>query len=256
MSKIGLKYPVYKTSTSAGVIGKAIKADIKITLNNGKNHADDSLDDSDTSFKEGKITLGVNDISDVVQSVLLGHAIVGGEMTAMETDKAPFTGVGIYGPKLINHETKWRAIWFPKVKFTEPDDSNETKAESIKFGTPIIIGDIFPDPILGWKKEQTFDTEALAIAYINAKAGITPQVATPTASIAAGTYAGTQSVALTCETADATIYYTTNGLTPTDEDTEYTTALSIAASTMLKAMAVKAAMADSAVMQAEYIISA
>ena len=32
MAKIGLKYPVYKTEDSQGVIGKAIQADISITV--------------------------------------------------------------------------------------------------------------------------------------------------------------------------------------------------------------------------------
>jgi hypothetical protein len=61
---------------------------------------------------------------------------------------------------------------------------------------------------------------------------------------------------LTCATAGATIYYTTNGLTPTDADNDYTTALSIEESTMLKAIAVKAGMSNSEVMEAEYIITA
>ena len=33
IGKIGLKYPVYKTATAQGVIGKAIQADISISVN-------------------------------------------------------------------------------------------------------------------------------------------------------------------------------------------------------------------------------
>jgi hypothetical protein len=60
---------------------------------------------------------------------------------------------------------------------------------------------------------------------------------------------------LASATSGTTIYYTTNGLTPTTDSNEYTNAISITASTMLKAIAVKAGMKDSFVMEEEYIIT-
>ena len=53
MAKIGLKYPVYKTDSAAGVIGKAIQADISITVNDVKLYADDAVAESDKSFQNG-----------------------------------------------------------------------------------------------------------------------------------------------------------------------------------------------------------
>jgi hypothetical protein len=177
-------------------------------------------------------------------------------MTAKGTDSPAYASVGFYGVKMVSNVKYYRAVWFPKVLFSEPADANATKGESIAFGTPTIVGAIFDDATNGWKQEKTFATAALAQAYLDNLSGITAQVATPVPSVAAGTHAGTQTVALTCSTAGATIYYTTNGLTPTDADDEYSAPLSIAASTMLKAIAVKTDLADSAVMEAEYIITA
>jgi autotransporter-associated beta strand protein len=79
-------------------------------------------------------------------------------------------------------------------------------------------------------------------------------VATPTFSPAGGGYVGAQSVTLSCATALATIYYTTNGSTPTAGSDVYSAAISVPLNTTLtiKAFAVKSGMTDSAVGSATY----
>ncbi len=63
--------------------------------------------------------------------------------------------------------------------------------------------------------------------------------AEPTFSLTAGTYTEAQSVTLACETQGATIYYTTNGSTPTNASTQYTTAISVGETMTIKAVAIK-----------------
>ena len=63
-------------------------------------------------------------------------------------------------------------------------------------------------------------------------------LAAPTISLPAGSYVGTQSVTLTAEDG-ASIYYTLDETTPTEESTPYTDAISITESCTLKAIAVK-----------------
>ena len=77
-----------------------------------------------------------------------------------------------------------------------------------------------------------------------------PVVATP----AAGTFAGAQSVTLVSASEDADIYYTTNGSAPNAESTKYTTAIAVAATTTIKAIAIKAGVANSAVFTGVYTI--
>ena len=82
------------------------------------------------------------------------------------------------------------------------------------------------------------------------------QVATPTFLPPAGTYSGTQSVAVSSLTAGATFYYTTNGSTPTTGSTLYTGPISVNASETLKVLAVHAGLSNSNVASAAYVINA
>lgn len=89
----------------------------------------------------------------------------------------------------------------------------------------------------------------------NVRSGL-KKVATPVATPVAGTYSATQSVTLTSSTSGATIYYTTDGSTPTKSSTKYTAAISVAATTTIKAIAIKTGMVESEVLTAAYTISA
>ena len=64
-------------------------------------------------------------------------------------------------------------------------------------------------------------------------------VATPTFDPAAGTYTSAQSVTLACATDGASIYYTTDGTTPTNASTEYTKAIDVYKTMTIKAIAQK-----------------
>ena len=73
------------------------------------------------------------------------------------------------------------------------------------------------------------------------------QVATPMSSIASGTYTSAQMVTISDATTGATIYYTTNGTTPTSNSTKYAGAIAISASETLKAIVIATGFTDSAV---------
>jgi len=175
MSKIGLKYPVYKGTTKKGVIAKAIQADISISTSDVKLFADDVVSESDVSFQSGTLTLNIDDLSAEMQTEFLGHAknVATAEITANVDDINPFVGVGFYAVKMVAAVRKYRALWFPKIKFAEPSDSLATKGETLAFGTDSLVGTIFPNDAGDWKQEQTFATEAEAKTYLDGKSGIT-----------------------------------------------------------------------------------
>jgi Chitobiase/beta-hexosaminidase C-terminal domain/Legume lectin domain len=89
---------------------------------------------------------------------------------------------------------------------------------------------------------------------ISATTGATP-TATPTFSPVAGTYTSAQSVSISDATSGASVYYTTNGTTPTTSSTRYTGAITVSSTETLKAMAVASGDTDSAVASADYTMS-
>lgn len=78
--------------------------------------------------------------------------------------------------------------------------------------------------------------------------------ATPTFSVAGGTYTMSKSVTLNCGTAGATIRYTTDGTDPTGSSTAYSSAITVDASKTIKAKAFKDGLTASDVASATYTI--
>ena len=78
------------------------------------------------------------------------------------------------------------------------------------------------------------------------------QVAKPKASPSGGNYDEEVSVRLTCTTPGATIYYTTDGKTPTTDSKKYTKPIPVGKYTIIKAIAVKDGMKDSKQLKEEY----
>jgi hypothetical protein len=81
-----------------------------------------------------------------------------------------------------------------------------------------------------------------------------PATANPTFSPGTGTYTSSQSVTIADTTVGATIYYTTNGSTPTTSSPIYSSAVSVTANTTLQALAIAPGFAQSAVGSAAYVI--
>ena len=87
---------------------------------------------------------------------------------------------------------------------------------------------------------------------------ITPapgDVSTPVFSPAGGSYPSAQSVIITSATAGAVIHVTTDGSTPTGSSAIYSGAITVAATSTIKALARKSGMSDSAVTSATFTIT-
>ena len=107
--------------------------------------------------------------------------------------------------------------------------------------------------------QQTMRGKQALYSYLYAirpEIPVTIQVATPTASVATGTEIEQNStITLSTATADAKIYYTTNGSEPSAiNGTEYTAPVAITANVTIKAIAVKADMDDSEIAEFKYTV--
>ena len=93
---------------------------------------------------------------------------------------------------------------------------------------------------------------SLTSAIGSATYTIETPAATPTFTPPAGVYTGAQQVTISDSTPGATIFYTTNGTTPTASSTPYTAAIPVSKTTTIKAIASAAESLNSAVATAEY----
>jgi hypothetical protein len=85
---------------------------------------------------------------------------------------------------------------------------------------------------------------------------ITPPAVSPTFSLASGSYTSVQSVTLASATPGATIYYTTNGTSPTSSSTKYTGAITVSGTQTIEAIAEAVGYSNSPVTWATYTLVA
>ena len=83
-----------------------------------------------------------------------------------------------------------------------------------------------------------------------------PAAATPTFSPSPGSYSSTQTVTISDATTGASIYYTTDGTTPTTGSTSYSGSITVDSTETIQAIAAAAGFSNSAVATATYTINA
>lgn len=178
MAKIGLKNFYYSVATENATTGaityagatklaKAISATFEPTVSDATLYADDAIAERDAGVTGGSLTLGIDRYDTATAAALLGHTVeTNGEMVSNVNDVAPYVGLGRVVTLMQDGAYKYRAVFFPKVKFQEPSSDNSTKGETTEFGTYEITGTVVPPVDGDWRKEQIFDTEAAAVAYL------------------------------------------------------------------------------------------
>jgi hypothetical protein len=125
--------------------------------------------------------------------------------------------------------------------------------------TPTTSSAVYSGPITV-SVAETLQAIAVAPGYSNSTAGsaaytISSVAATPAFTPAGGTYTSTQMVTISTMTPSATIYYTSNGSTPTTGSAVYSGLITISASETIRAIAVSAGYSNSAVGSATYTIT-
>lgn len=115
-----------------------------ISVNINPNASQETLfaDDGpyDTATTLGKIDVEINkaELTTENKADLLGHQVdSNGGIVYGDSDIAPWVAIGF---RTLKSNGKYRYVWLYKGKFTDPEDNNETKGDSINFQTDTISG--------------------------------------------------------------------------------------------------------------------
>lgn len=183
MAKIGVQNFLYGILTEtnntatygAGLKpGKAVSCTVNISSNDAKLYADDGLAESDTSFQSGTVSMELDNADITTQATLLGHKLTGDVMTRNANDVAPYVGLGRIVTKMVAGTYKYKVEFLCKVKFSEPNQENTTKGESVEFGTTTLEGIVSTLANGDWSKTETFDSLSSAQTYLESLFGTTP----------------------------------------------------------------------------------
>jgi phi13 family phage major tail protein len=174
MAKVGLRGLTYAIMDEQGAygapssMGKGITASVSANNADAKLYADDQLAESDSSFISATVSMTVDDDRASVLADLLGHTYnsTSNEIVRNVDDVAPYVGLGRIIRKVVENVPAWKVEFLAKVKFAEPSQEENTKADSVEFGTTTIEGAAYAPENGTWSRSATFATLAEAQAYL------------------------------------------------------------------------------------------
>ena len=169
MATIGLDKLYYATITDDengeeiyGIptqLAKAISAELSVELAEATLYADDGAAEIVKEFKNGTISLGVDDIGSTTAAALTGVTVDKNSVVVSNSeDGGNPVAVGFRAKK---SNGKYKYYWLYRVKFGIPATNLATKGDSITFSTPTIEGTVLrrnkPDTSgkHPWKAEVT-----------------------------------------------------------------------------------------------------
>ena len=147
---------IYGTPTQ---LAKAISAELSVELAEATLYADDGAAEIVKEFKNGTISLGVDDIGSTTAAALTGVTVDKNNVVVSNgEDGGNPVAVGFRAKK---SNGKYKYYWLYRVKFGIPATNLATKGDSITFSTPTIEGTVLrrnkPDTSgkHPWKAEVT-----------------------------------------------------------------------------------------------------
>ena len=189
MAKIGIKGLTYATFTSGGEGGSItygtgvklddymIRADITEEREDTGFYADDHKIDSEKSMTGATVSLELANMTDTLETALLGYVTATTSELNVTDGDAPFVGIGFVTKERFKGTVTYKAYWFYKVQFAKEQDSVQTKGENMEFQTETISGDALAvvltsngDNIYYSTVRKSSETDART--WLNGKAGI------------------------------------------------------------------------------------
>ena len=121
-------------------LAKAISAELSVELAEATLYADDGASEIVKEFKNGTLSLGVDDIGTSAAAALTGVSVDSNNVviSASEDGGSP-VAIGFRAKK---SNGKYKYYWLYRVKFGVPATNLATKGDSITFSTPTIEGTV------------------------------------------------------------------------------------------------------------------
>ena len=178
MAEIGMQYPVWAemlTESTYGtgmVMGKAVSANLQWQKEDNELYGDDAVAETDQSITGYTLDISTTYLEEGVESAILGLEVdSSGEFTITDADP-PYGGTGYIRVLKRNNTRLYKAVWYPKVQFSHPNETTNTKQKSISWGTPTLNGTaagLYVDSSdkLRYQLHKTFSTIADAKSWLN-----------------------------------------------------------------------------------------
>lgn len=150
-------------------LAKAISAELSVELAEATLYADDGASEIIKEFKNGTLSLGVDDIGTATAAALTGVSVDNNNVviSASEDGGSP-VAVGFRARK---SNGKYKYYWLYRVKFGVPATNLATKGDSITFSTPTIEG-----TVLRRNKPDTSGKHPWKAEVTEGDTGVTPSV--------------------------------------------------------------------------------
>ncbi|MBR1810981.1 MAG: phage tail protein [Clostridia bacterium] len=152
-------------------LAKAISADLSLELAEATLYADDGPAESFKEFKQGKLSLGIDNIGLDAAATLTGAVIdKNGVLVSASEDNGKYVAIGFRAKKANG---KYRYFWLYKVIFALPGTTLATKGDSISFSTPSIEGTVLrrnkadANGRFPWKAEVNEDDKNIGSTVIS-----------------------------------------------------------------------------------------
>lgn len=187
MARIGMRYPIYvpytvetdesgretETLGTKKVMGKAIRADASINTSDARLYGDDGLAEEVLEFVDGTLSLETDDIEDDVQAELLGNTVdeATGDITSHTDDTPIYTRSGYVSRRYKGGKSQYKGILLMRVKYSIPNQTDNTKGQTITFSTPTMTGTISRNKDGVWRRmSKWFETAEEATQWLDTAA--------------------------------------------------------------------------------------
>ena len=153
------------------MLAKAISAELSVELAEATLYADDGAAEIIKEFRNGTLSLGVDDIGRTAAEELTGATTDdNGVLVSASEDGGKLVAIGFRAKKANG---KYRYFWLYRVKFGVPSTNLATKGDSITFSTPTIEGTVSRRNKLDgngnhpWKAEVNADDQGVSSEIIS-----------------------------------------------------------------------------------------